>query len=440
MHPQVESRYPQRMMSVANLVRDRDPPKLSPVRDVVHRASATSTPLWGPHHRPNEPVRYISVSRAQTYGHEERQPQESTQQVAEESQPVWHGSVAHKESKEENVGIDIKRYAKLLTPFIYKLYCLVADESTNSLCEWASRGNAFIVHDPVTFSAQVLPQYFKHNQFSSFVRQLNKYSFHKLAPGSCIFGHTHFVKDHPELLLHIGPPRPQDRNGERGYQNLAGGGASLSSLHKETGTSKSELEPAVMSQGAVPAREAPTDALDVPQGKKPDSLHTDRKYEQSTPARHCLLSDRGNDPAASLQRIRSLRGRPMLFSCSGLESATTGHSDVADGEKVRRSDVEDIVLRMQQQLVQEFSRDLSIAKNERDELLHRLCAVERRNNDLEEELLGCHRKIEALEHCNSNQSMDLRRLRVKVKGTPDNGRKRFRGSPPEEPLTMRSGG
>ena len=81
---------------------------------------------------------------------------------------------------------------KPLAPFLNKLYELVSDAFTDDLVSWEKNGQSFIVHKPTEFSFVVLPHYFKHNNFSSFIRQLNQYGFHKLHPDEWIFGHECF--------------------------------------------------------------------------------------------------------------------------------------------------------------------------------------------------------------------------------------------------------
>lgn len=43
------------------------------------------------------------------------------------------------------------------------------------IVSWNSEGNGFVVWSPAEFSELMLPKYFKHNNFSSFIRQLNTY-------------------------------------------------------------------------------------------------------------------------------------------------------------------------------------------------------------------------------------------------------------------------
>lgn len=62
-----------------------------------------------------------------------------------------------------------------IPPFLSKTYDLVDDCSLDFVISWGPNGNSFVVWDPVEFSRVVLPRHFKHNNFSSFVRQLNTY-------------------------------------------------------------------------------------------------------------------------------------------------------------------------------------------------------------------------------------------------------------------------
>ncbi|RHY09549.1 hypothetical protein DYB25_003716 [Aphanomyces astaci] len=62
--------------------------------------------------------------------------------------------------------------------FLKKTYDMI-DTAPSSVAGWSDDGGSFIVREPKEFAAYMLPKYFKHSNFSSFVRQLNFYGFRK---------------------------------------------------------------------------------------------------------------------------------------------------------------------------------------------------------------------------------------------------------------------
>ncbi|KAK8959783.1 Heat stress transcription factor B-4 [Platanthera guangdongensis] len=88
-------------------------------------------------------------------------------------------------------------------PFLTKTYQLVDDSSTDRVISWGEHCTTFIVWRPQEFARDLLPKYFKHNNFSSFVRQLNTYGFRKIVAERWEFANDFFRKGEKHLLSEI---------------------------------------------------------------------------------------------------------------------------------------------------------------------------------------------------------------------------------------------
>ncbi|XP_077213239.1 heat shock factor protein HSF24-like [Tasmannia lanceolata] len=88
-------------------------------------------------------------------------------------------------------------------PFLTKTYNLVEDPNLDSIISWSESGMTFVVWQPVEFARDLLPNYFKHNNFSSFVRQLNTYGFRKVVQDRWEFANDFFRRGEKTLLCEI---------------------------------------------------------------------------------------------------------------------------------------------------------------------------------------------------------------------------------------------
>jgi hypothetical protein len=60
--------------------------------------------------------------------------------------------------------------------FLMKLYQILETPELSNTIEWGENGKFFKVKNITEFTEKVLPRFFKHNNFASFVRQV-KYLF-----------------------------------------------------------------------------------------------------------------------------------------------------------------------------------------------------------------------------------------------------------------------
>ena len=86
-----------------------------------------------------------------------------------------------------------------ISPFVKKLKSILNEPANKNLITWDEKKCNLVIIQPEEFSIKILPFYFKHCNFSSFIRQLNIYGFNKIDPNFWVFRH-----ENPSISLFSG--------------------------------------------------------------------------------------------------------------------------------------------------------------------------------------------------------------------------------------------
>ncbi|KAJ1945690.1 Flocculation suppression protein, partial [Kickxella alabastrina] len=181
--------------------------------------------------------------------------------------------------------------------FVSKLYAMVSDTNTDKLISWASDGDCFKVTDPMEFSREVLPAYFKHGNWQSFVRQLNMYGFHKindLAYGGIfgdtqlwMFKHPFFQRGELKMLQKIKRRGPKSLG-----QQLNGTGGTQDETYTHESTTSATL--------SAPAPEVTSSAGSIPFYIQPESSAQDLDSQLDAAAPVSASTHASSEPHASI--------------------------------------------------------------------------------------------------------------------------------------------
>lgn len=107
----------------------------------------------------------------------------SSEESAMSSQPITNNAVKRTNVKRITNGKhkrNVSSGPNKRPAFILKLWTMVNDPENEAYIQWTPDGESFKVLSKENFEKVVLPKYFKHSNYSSFVRQLNMYGWHKV--------------------------------------------------------------------------------------------------------------------------------------------------------------------------------------------------------------------------------------------------------------------
>ncbi|TWU74096.1 stress-responsive transcription factor hsf1 [Metarhizium rileyi] len=167
---------------------------------------------------------------------------------------------------------------KGIPPFVQKLSSFLEERKNEDLIRWSEKGDSFIVLDEDEFAKTLIPELFKHNNYASFVRQLNMYGFHKrvgLSDNSMRaserknkspseYHNPFFRRGHPNLLWLINKPKSRATSKKSANKNEGG----------EVDSDEEHIQDEVTTQNTAAATSIPTGRSlpSAPSASEPQAL------------------------------------------------------------------------------------------------------------------------------------------------------------------------
>ena len=110
-------------------------------------------------------------------------------------------NITKEENKNDTQGINTTHNSK----FLIQLYQILEDNNNKNIIHWSGNGKYFIIEDLNEFIEKILPKYYNHSNYASFVRQLNMYNFHKIKSdiNENSFQNNNFIEGEKELISNI---------------------------------------------------------------------------------------------------------------------------------------------------------------------------------------------------------------------------------------------
>jgi len=97
--------------------------------------------------------------------------------------------------------------------FPAKMHAILTNPNLNDIVAWAPHGRSWTILKPRAFEVRILPKYFEHSKFSSFVRQANGWGFRRLSSGNDrnTYYHEYFLRGMPWLVKKMRRPKVNEK-------------------------------------------------------------------------------------------------------------------------------------------------------------------------------------------------------------------------------------